>query len=74
MRWAISKTQLKRMIGMTSIHERLREAAKTESELELKTLLREPECDALVKHKEGLTASGWAADRRNEILAGFIDA
>ena len=51
---------------MASIHERLKEAAKTGSELELRALLREPGCDALAQDKEGWTALTWAACKGHE--------
>ena len=46
---------------MEDINERLREAARTGSEAELKALLRDPGCDALAKDSKGRTALMWAA-------------
>ena len=57
---------------MVKINERLREAARTGSEVKLRALLHEPGCDALAQAKDGMTALMWAACKNHEACLGLL--
>ena len=57
---------------MASIYEKLRQAAKAGFELELRALLNDPECDALVQDNERMTALMWAACYGHETCVDLL--
>ena len=57
---------------MATIHEKLREAAKAGSELELRDLLNDPEGDAWVQDNERMTTLMWAAIYGKEACVGLL--
>ena len=57
---------------MVDVNEKVRRAAKAGSEVKLRALLHEPECDALAKDHRGMTALMVAACHGHEACVGLL--